>query len=127
LVAKAKGSPNTFLPGGHVELGESLEATLTRELAEEIGVVAYVGRYLGAIEHGWEKAGVKNYEINHCFLLRSDELRPDEPVISRESHLEFHWLKFVELAANNLQPFPLQKLLLNLESDIPTAWWASTL
>lgn len=53
LVARCKGALNTFLPGGHIALREGLKAGLVRELAEEMGLVAEVGRYLGAVEHQW--------------------------------------------------------------------------
>lgn len=42
-------------PGGKLEPGESPEAALTRELAEEIGVDARVGRLLDAVSHPYEK------------------------------------------------------------------------
>lgn len=127
LVARAKDASNTFLPGGHVEPGEGLEATLIRELNEEMGIATSVKRYLGAVEHKWEEAGTKNHEINHCFELEGEGLRYDQAVLSRESHLEFHWLKLSKLEAHNLQPFPLQRLLQTFESGNSTAWWASTL
>ena len=38
LLAQAKGDTNTFLPGGHVEFGESAKETLKREIQEEMGV-----------------------------------------------------------------------------------------
>ena len=127
LVAKAKDASNTFLPGGHVEFGEGLEATLIRELQEEIGVTASVKRYLGVIEHWWDEVETRNYELNHCFELESDDLHYGRIVQSREAHLEFLWLRFDKLEASNLQPFPLQKLLRDFTSDLERAWWASTL
>jgi ADP-ribose pyrophosphatase YjhB (NUDIX family) len=37
LLAREIGTDNTFLPGGHVEQGESAEKALTCELEEETG------------------------------------------------------------------------------------------
>ena len=44
LVVRANGQPHAFLPGGYREPDEDLEACLRRELHEELGVEARVGR-----------------------------------------------------------------------------------
>lgn len=58
LLAQAKGDENTFLPGGHVEFGESAKEALVREIREEIGITCTVHEFLGVVEHKWEKKGV---------------------------------------------------------------------
>ncbi len=57
LVNRAVYRPRFTIPSGYVEAGETLEAALKRELEEETGVVAHVGRLL---------------------LVRHKVLRPDE-------------------------------------------------
>jgi len=49
LLCHTKGARNTYLPGGHVEFREKARETLRREVEEELGVKAKVGRFLGVV------------------------------------------------------------------------------
>ncbi|MEO4055123.1 NUDIX domain-containing protein [Solibacillus sp. CAU 1738] len=127
LLAQATGYTNTFLPGGHIEFGESAKDALMREIAEELGITCTVGNFLGVIEHRWEKKGILHCEINQVFEAKSDELILNVNPKSSESHLKFFWCSAVELDNINLQPYPFRKLIkkyLNGNKDI---WWESTL
>ena len=62
LLAHQKGMDNTFLPGGHIEIGEGAIAALKREIYEELGLNVDVREYLGALESGWEEREIKHYE-----------------------------------------------------------------
>jgi 8-oxo-dGTP pyrophosphatase MutT (NUDIX family) len=74
LLAQATGHTNTFLPGGHIEFGESAKDALIREIEEELGIKCEVVSFLGLVEHKWEKIGILNCEINQVFEVKSDEL-----------------------------------------------------
>ncbi len=127
LIAHSKGASNTYLPGGHVEAGESLKHALERELKEELGIKAEVGEYLGAVEHSWAVAGVSNHEISHFFAVNSGELDSNQSPPTLEDHVEFFWISPQEFEAHNLQPEPLRRLMLDLGAEPRNIWWASTL
>lgn len=126
LIVRAEGQSHTFLPGGHRELGEGLEACLCRELREEIGVQARVERYLGAVEHQWERDGEPQYEVNHCFFVAVPALTADATPRAREEFLSFAWVPADRLGEVALEPAPLRFLLAG-ELERGTPWWASTL
>lgn len=111
LLAQANGSPNTFLPGGHLEPGESLPHSLKRELWEEFGLEAEVGMYMGLVEHSWDQANVTNYELNHLFEVSLPTLAPGKVPLAQEAHLTFFWADVGELSAQGLEPYPLRHLL----------------
>jgi 8-oxo-dGTP pyrophosphatase MutT (NUDIX family) len=127
LIAHAKGASNTYLPGGHVDAGESLKYALARELREELGIATEVGDYLGAVEHAWEDEDGQHHEINHLFEVTSPKLNVDQIPISLEDHIEFLWLSPVEFDEHNLQPSPMRQLLMNWGPGTQATWLASTI
>ncbi len=111
LLAYERGADNTFLPGGHIEMGEKAQAALQREIEEELGKAASVKQFIGAVECIWTTNGQANHEINLVFEVEIPGLDPAKPVQARESHLEFISVDPAEAAAYNLQPHPLVECL----------------
>ncbi|MDQ7840556.1 MAG: NUDIX domain-containing protein [bacterium] len=127
LLARKKGAAHTFLPGGHVEFGEPAEVALARELQEELGIVAEIGRFLGAIEHAWDDAHGRSHELNLVFEVTWPGLDKPAPVRSAEPHLEFVWQPTDRLAAVNLLPTVLCDVLPRWLDARAGSGWSSTL
>jgi ADP-ribose pyrophosphatase YjhB (NUDIX family) len=126
-VCHTKGSSNTYLPGGHVEFKEGAEDALVREIDEELGVTARVGRFLGAVEHTFKQKGKRHCEINLVFLmtLRGVSVRTDPP--SKEGYIEFWWVPVNNLGAARLEPYPLCDLVPRwLRARPGSQRWSST-
>lgn len=127
LLAHFHGADHTFLPGGHLEPGESLPAALRRELMEELQVRADIGNYLGALEHTWTEAGIRHFEVNHCFAVTVPEMSPAVKPRSYAEHLEFLWAPVQDLNVHNVQPVPLWTLVPRWLDGDRSPWWGSTL
>ena len=107
LVSHKKGAPNTFLPGGHVQYGESTLKALFREIREETGIRVEIGEFIGAIEHGYvEGEGDQHHEVNLIFEI---DFKGD--VSSKKPHLEFSWVEVGKMTDIKLLPNPLPRMV----------------
>jgi 8-oxo-dGTP diphosphatase len=125
LLAHQKGADSTFLPGGHIGVGEKAEVALIREIGEEIGEKGTVKQFIGAVEAIWRENDRENHEINLIFEVDIPNLDPSQPPESRESHLEFMWVKPEELKAYNLLPSPMIDCLINWRISYHGYWGSS--
>lgn len=120
LLARQRTKSWSFLPGGHVEPGEPVEAALLRELAEELGTEAKIAGFVGVIEHGYVEDDVTHHELNLVFEVA---IATREPV-SQESHLTFHWLSLDQLADTDVRPGSLKAALLSVGEGRTPFWHA---
>jgi 8-oxo-dGTP diphosphatase len=118
LLARQRTKSWSFLPGGHVEPGERIEVALAREIGEELGTEAKVTAFVGAVEHGYIEDGVTHHELNLVFEV---DIADAEPV-SREDHLDFHWLPVDRLADTDVRPGTLKDALLAAGSERTPFW-----
>ncbi len=92
LLCKAKGAKPTYLPGGHIEFGETGAEALVREVKEETGFAAKAGKMLGAVENSFLQHGKRHCEINlvYAFELEEGGMDPDG-LCAQEDWIEFVW------------------------------------
>lgn len=80
---------NWEFPGGKIELGESPEAALARELHEELGIEAEVGPLKFVDTHTYGKTGI-------LFLFY--EVKYWKGQVKTQQHLDLRWVTPKELA-----------------------------
>ncbi len=107
LLCENKKGQHYFLPGGHVEFGESLKDALIREIKEELGVSGKVSGMIGVLENIYKTVDEVHHEMNVIFLSGFSDI----DISSRENHIAFHWIKSTELANINLLPKKLPDLI----------------
>ncbi|WP_305463592.1 NUDIX domain-containing protein [Photobacterium leiognathi] len=132
LLTRVKGDDKTFLPGGHIEPGESASITVVRELQEEANLSVKVERLLGAVENGWTDNKGINTELCLLFLLsvNMDKSEKIDVIESQEPHIEYFWVTQEELSTANLYPIALRNWLINTQLNITLAepaFWGTDL
>lgn len=100
MLCRAKGGKSSYLPGGHIEFGETGRQALVREVREELGVASEAGTFLGAAENSFMQHGKPHAEINLIYELKIDSA----DVKSQEDWIEFEWCDLDKLDAANLLP-----------------------
>ncbi|MDD5707481.1 MAG: NUDIX domain-containing protein [Kiritimatiellae bacterium] len=108
LLCRGRKAGNVYLPGGHVDFGERAVRALAREIREEMGLTARVGRFLGCVEHAFVQHGEPHAEINLVFAMTVRGLAPDRPPVSREGWIEFLWQPLDRLTRSGLEPSVLR-------------------
>jgi len=114
LLCKAKGGATSYLPGGHIEFGETGRDALIREMREEAGISVSTGRFLGVVENSFMQHGKPHAEINLVYAMSiADE---DLDVVAREDWIEFLWCPLDELGKARLLPEAFNVLSVNPDS-----------
>jgi len=97
------------LPGGRVEFFETSEATVIRELKEELGVSSSIKKHLWYVENFYRYGNKKYHEIANYFLvaLTEDpiiESEIDFPGIEDDEKLIFRWVPIDKVKTYVVKP-----------------------
>lgn len=99
------------LPGGRIEFGEDSSRALAREMREELGLDAGVGRLLWIVENFFTLGDVRNHGLGLYYLLSFerdapiyDKTRIHEGVEDIEFPLLFRWFPIETLPDVRLFP-----------------------
>lgn len=103
LLCYPKDRSYSYLPGGHIEFGETGREALVREMKEETGLDATAGELLGVVESSFVQKGEKHCEIN---LIYEMKVRGCEgaKVRSCEDWICFDWVGCDKIGSANLLP-----------------------
>ncbi len=105
LVCQPKNGGRCYLPGGHIEFGETAREALVREIREEIGLEANAGPFLAITENTFHQNNEPHCEINLLFKLEVELPSTTDPEAT-EDWITFRWINFdaSTLKAANLLP-----------------------
>jgi 8-oxo-dGTP diphosphatase len=99
LIAKRSSTsslPNKWeFPGGKVEIGETPEECLARELYEEFDIVVTVGDFFAESIHQYERKTVR---------LLAFRVQYDEDITTLNAHDDVKWVPVDDLLAYDLAP-----------------------
>lgn len=108
LVHRATHERIWTIPGGRAEIGETSVDTLVREMDEELGVQATVGRLLWSVENFFHYEGSDFHEYGLYYLMEIPDSFPFHPrdIVHRiqdgKNELEFKWVPATSAALRAL-------------------------
>jgi len=146
LLCRDRKGGYCYLPGGHVEPGESASDALVRELFEEAGLKGVrVGACAMVTEQRFLQGGKPRHEINLVFHVEQASTRDGEPIgktrrahdqpgnsppplptiESLEDHIEFIWAEVAALNELDLRPMSMKAWLMTGNSGLDRPGWLS--
>lgn len=116
ILCRVKDTKWFFLPGGHIENGESAKVALLRELHEETGISDYkITSFVGICENIFPiKNNISQHEINIIFKV---DIPKEIKINSKEDHIEFVSIIEKNLKDYKILPIALKDGLLEWQRD----------
>ena len=127
LVHRAQWDTHWSLPGGRVEVGEESDATLAREIEEEMGVAARIGGLRFVMENFFSYKGISFHEMGLYYAVTLPEafpFRTDGGIchecVDGDARLQFKWVDAREpsLIEIGFQPAKLRGRLLSSDRGL---------
>ena len=108
LLCYPKDRSYSYLPGGHIEFGETGREALVREMKEETGLDATAGDLLGVVESSFVQKGEKHCEINLIYAMEVKGEGEQRNVSSCEDWICFDWVDCDKIDSVNLLPLEMK-------------------
>lgn len=117
LVQRQEGDDFWALPGGKIEVGESSEQALMRELREELDWAPKRTRLVCVAENMFEHGGLQYQQYGFYYEIAATQLwrrqgspSPGREFRAQEHQLIFAWQRRANIAAFDVRPTFLQSL-----------------
>ena len=109
LLCLPKDRSYSYLPGGHIEFGETGREALVREMKEETGLDATAGKLLGVVESRFVQKGEPHCEINLIYEMKIElptaiDGNRQQTVAALEDWICFDWVDCSKIDAAKLLP-----------------------
>lgn len=119
LATKMDSNMFYCLPGGHVEIGETTDEAIEREMQEELGFPVKIKKLLAVAQNFYEKNGKKFHEFSYYYMVApvsaSDVNPEDYERIENDKgvmrHLEFKWLTKEDFSLQSFNPIFVKDIL----------------
>lgn len=116
LVHRKVNSDYYALIGGRVEIGESSEDTIKREIKEELGKDIKITEYISTIENFFEIKCSKYHEIMFVYgieFINEEDKKIDYVMknIEGKDYLQYEWIELDRIEEYTLLPKVLKEVL----------------
>lgn len=113
-----------YLPGGHVEPGETAATALVREMHEEAAVDVDAGRVMRVEEHIFMQGGKARHEVNVYMVMNT--AKDPRAIRSVEADIAFAWVALREIEWADIRPAHARGVISDAASSTVLAWRSVT-